>query len=92
MSSWVWLISDVNGLPHRVPEAVVAFYAARGFQVTDIDGEFDSDSEEFAAALEEWQSAKGEEIEQQWTDLSPATGESTDEAKSATNKKELNNG
>lgn len=57
MSGWVWLISDINGLPHRVPEAVVAFHAARGFQVTDIDGDLDSDSEEFAAELAQRQAA-----------------------------------
>jgi hypothetical protein len=58
MSGWVWLISDVNGLPHRVPEEVVAFYAARGFEVTDIDGDLDSDTEEFQAALAERQAVQ----------------------------------
>lgn len=53
MTDWKWLISEINGLPHRVPDdsEVVAFYAARGFEVTDIPGDLDSDTEEFEAAL-----------------------------------------
>ena len=51
MSGWTWLVSSINGLPHRVPDGVVDFYAARDFEVTDIPGDLDSDSEEFAAAL-----------------------------------------
>ena len=61
MTNWVWLISDINGLPHRVPEEVVAFHAARGFQVTDIPGDLDSDSEEFADALAERQAVQDAE-------------------------------
>jgi len=69
--NWVWLISPANGLPHRVPEGVVEFYAARGYEVTDIDGELDSDSEEFANALAERQSAR---------DAEELKGKSLDEA------------
>ena len=82
MSGWAWLISDVNGLPHRVPEGVSAFYAARGFQVTDIDGELASDSEEFETALEEWQASKepAEELAEFEDSEKPVQGQS------ATNK------
>lgn len=88
MSGWVWLISDVNGLPHRVPEAVAAFHAARGFQVTDIDGELAPDSEEFEAAREAWQASTepAEELPEFDDSEKPVQGQS------ATNKKEMNNG
>jgi len=53
VSGWKWLISGINGMPHRVPDnpGVVASYVGRGYELTDIDGELASDSEEFAVEL-----------------------------------------
>jgi hypothetical protein len=53
MSGWVWLVSGVNGLPHRAPDdqGAIEPLVARGFTVTDLPGEWNSDDEEFIAAL-----------------------------------------
>ena len=72
MSGWVWLVSGINGLPHRVPDnpEVIEFFIARGFEVTDIPGELDSDTEEFAAAtagrqaLQEAEELKGKALDE----------------------------
>jgi hypothetical protein len=60
MSGWKWLVSSVNGLPHRVPdnESAIATLVGRGFEVTDLPGDWQSDDEEFLAALEEWKAGK----------------------------------
>ena len=49
MSGWVWLVSGVNGLPHRVPDNpdAIAGFVGRGFTITDIPGVLNSDDEEF---------------------------------------------
>lgn len=56
---WVWLISPVNGLPHRVPdhEEVIASFVGRDFVRTDIPGDIDSDTEEFALELAKLQAS-----------------------------------
>ncbi len=63
MTGWVWLISNINGLPHRVPdnEAAIAPLVARGFEVTNIPDVLNSDDEEFQVALAEWHAAKNAE-------------------------------
>ena len=50
---FVWLLSGVNGIPHRVADdqAVIASFVARGFELTGISGEIPSDSEEFQVEL-----------------------------------------
>ena len=57
----MWLVSGVNGLPHRVPddEGAIAPLVARGFEVTDIPGDMPAaDDEDFAAALDAWRASK----------------------------------
>jgi hypothetical protein len=87
VSGWVWLISDVNGMPHRVPDnpSVITFWTGRGYEATDIPGDLDSDSEEFVAAFDEWAAASepAKPVEEEVAVL-----EVPDEAESATNKKE----
>ena len=63
MTGWVWLISDVNGLPHRVDNnpVTIGSLVARGFELTDLPGDLNSDDEEFLAALAERQALKDAE-------------------------------
>jgi hypothetical protein len=63
MTGWKWLISDINGLPHRVPDdpAVIATHVARGFELTDLPGDLNPDDEEFVAALAVRQAGKDAE-------------------------------
>lgn len=60
---WKWLISDINGLPHRFPDdpAVIAAFVARGYEVTDIPGDLNDDDEEFLAAMASRQATKDAE-------------------------------
>jgi len=52
MTVWKWLTHPEFGV-HRVPDnpGVVESFTQRDWQLTDIDGELASDSEEFAEAL-----------------------------------------
>ena len=63
MTGWVWVISDVNGLPHRLPNdpSVIAAHVARGFELTDLPGDLNSDDEEFVVALGARRAAKDAE-------------------------------
>jgi hypothetical protein len=72
---WKWLISSVNGLPHRVPnnESAVASHVLRGFEPTDIPGELNSDDLEFAEARAEWQARKDEEAKKAKSEAKSAT-------------------
>ena len=55
-SNFRWLVHPEYE-PHRVPDnpGVVPLFDGRGWRLTDIPGELDSDTEEFADALAEWQ-------------------------------------
>lgn len=48
----VWLV-NAEGAPHQVPdnEAVIDSFVGRGWRVTDLPRDKDSDDEEFQAAL-----------------------------------------
>lgn len=75
----VWLV-NAEGVPHQVPnnQAVINSFVGRGWRVTDLPSDLDSDDEEFQNLLAELSAEKEESPEQP-----PA------EAKSATkNKKE----
>lgn len=91
MSGWKWLVSGVNGLPHRVPDdpAVIATYVGRGYELTDISGDMPAaDDEDFAAALEEWQASK-EPAEAEAAEPPDEVLEAPVEAESATTEKKV---
>lgn len=72
----VWLIHPEHGV-HKVPDqpGVIKSFEARGWEVTDLPTDLDSDDSEFIEALEKLQNE---------ADAKPAKTKKSVEAKSAT--------
>ena len=59
---WVWVVNPVNGLPHRLPDnqESIRAHLGRGYQLTDLPGDLDSDDPDFVELFEAWQAKKAE--------------------------------
>ena len=68
---WVWLVSPVNGIPHRVDEGALPAFVARGFEVTDLPGELDADDPDFIEMFEEWQPPLEDDLPADELDVEP---------------------
>jgi hypothetical protein len=87
----VWLINSLNGLPHYAPDepGVIASLVGRGYEVTDLPVDLDSDDPDFIEALEKLQGQAEEEEPGEFELVETAEPVV---AKSATEEEGINNG